>query len=349
MLFYHRICPNGPLDSNDIVELTPPDSVGPRLMPTDPLPTMHTVLAAPAADIDRFDADLGTIEHDATADSVRRYLEEWYPTKAEFKQHVRANVGALRRSQRDELQASAPQTAQFTELQELLTAVGRRFDGWRFYRALGAEEQTRDVGVGMVVLRLDVDPRAAAVPSDVDDLDLPGSLRAACVRAVTAASPDRDGRGAIAVFFLWGGGLAGMPDPRDVVYSVSSIAIDDKIGEGHPSEVFKATINGAVVAAKRLKDWKRTAGGSLSNERDWLLSFEHHNVLPYFGSAVSPEGDLLFLLTEFMPRGRLSDACRDGPTSVTDVLRYGADIARCVSMHLRLDVVGPAAACYFFE
>lgn len=42
---------------------------------------------------------------------------------------------------------------------------------------------------------------------------------------------------------------------------------------------------------------------------------------------VGPGGELLFLLTEFMVLGRLSDVCRPGPVPTADVVRWGCDIA----------------------
>lgn len=42
-----------------------------------------------------------------------------------------------------------------------------------------------------------------------------------------------------------------------------------------------------IAAAKKLKQWKKTVdSGCLAKERDWLLSFDHPNILPYVGTVV---------------------------------------------------------------
>ena len=43
------------------------------------------VLVEPAAGLDRFDGS----ERSAGCESVKKYLEEWYPTKVQFKEHMR--------------------------------------------------------------------------------------------------------------------------------------------------------------------------------------------------------------------------------------------------------------------
>jgi serine/threonine protein kinase len=89
----------------------------------------------------------------------------------------------------------------------------------------------------------------------------------------------------------------------------------------------QAVVGGSTVAAKRLKDWKVTAGGSLAHERGWLLAIDHPNVIPYKGCVFGPQHQLLFVLTEFMGNGRLSDACSAGPICARAAVRYGIDIA----------------------
>ena len=223
--------------------------------PADPVAATHTVLACPAAAVDRFDdsdggGGGGGGGSDAVADSVARYLAEWYPTKAELKQHVKGHAAALMNAGADR--------EEFAELQLLLSGVAGRFERWRFYRAANAELDCRAPGIGMVVMRRD------CVPGGDHD-DLPGGKLPAAVEGVTAATATT------ALWYLWGGGLQGMTDPRDVLHDEGAAKIIKKVGEGHPSEVYEASVGGACVAAKRLKDWKRTAGGSLCDGVDMFL------------------------------------------------------------------------------
>eukprot|EP00729_Bicosta_minor_P011834 gene11834-5848_t len=117
----------------------------------------------------------------AAADSVARYLEEFYPTKPEFKARTKAYVAALRG--RDATAAAA--AGDFAGMQELTRRVLKDFSNWRFYKALATD-----------------------------------------------------------------------------------------------SDLARIKATGETVAAKKLKDWKKTAGGSLVRERDWLLLFDDPNILP---------------------------------------------------------------------
>lgn len=102
-------------------------------------------------------------------------------------------------------------------------------------------------------------------------------------------------------------------------------------------------------------------GGSLVRERDWLLLFDDPNILPYKGTVVlamtmsdctavnarkggggggggggrysisrggvSAGSTIAYVLTEFMPRGRLSDLCRTGPVDPRLCVQYAMDLA----------------------
>jgi serine/threonine protein kinase len=206
-------------------------------------------------------------------------------------------------------------------------------------------------------------------------------------------------------------------DPRDVVYPQSALTIVQLAGEGHPSEVFEAVLDTGtgtgsggiatssaaarptvsqppprrvVVAAKKLKKWKRTAGGSLAAERDWLLLFDHPNILSFRGTVVAtvataaaaavpavqheheheptgvepvgaqelepsapasasvltsgpalvladnPEPEPLYVLSEYMPLGRLSDLLQAGPLPPRRAALYALGLASALAeMHGR--------------
>lgn len=290
------------------------------------------VLAEAASSIDGFDEGCSG-SRSPTSDSVSRYLEEWYPTKAEFKAHLRSYVDSLRSSPCNQpafnptgectgafsAHASAPNQLDpkntFADLQRIAVQIVRHFDRWRFYRAVGADDRGLGAGIGMVVMRCDATAHE--------------SVPCGCENCAAMISHDSHaGRDTIALLHFWNSGLSLRPNPRDIRCPESAVQIVKKVGEGHPSEVYEArTSDGDIVAAKRLKDWKKTAGGSLTSERDWLLSFDHPNILPYLGAVVGADGSLLYLLTEFMKLGRLSDVCRNGPVAPSLVIRYGIDIA----------------------
>lgn len=265
------------------------------------------VLAVPVALVDGFSSG-GKYDPSALAcaDSVERYLSEIFLNKSEFKTRVRAYVESL-------MVATGGVKKDFTELQKLAVRILHDFKSWRFYGASGSDS-------GMLVLRFDREEGES---------------------------------GETALLHFWENGLVGCRDPRFKSYTVDQLKLVRKIGEGHPSEVFEAVVDDGkhgnrTVAAKRLKDWKITAGGSLSNELQWLLAFDHPNIIPFKGAVIAPYeaeagdsdsketdanshshtglGAVLFLLTEFMELGRLSDLCKT-PLEPCDVVRYSLDLA----------------------
>eukprot|EP00041_Stephanoeca_diplocostata_P024601 m.628402 g.628402 ORF g.628402 m.628402 type:complete len:478 (-) comp22562_c0_seq26:241-1674(-) len=307
-----------------------------QIVPAPSEPSIHQdsvfVLAASATSIDGFDErHAATIS--STSDSVTRYLEEWYPTKTQFRQHLRRYVEALRNSSCNPSDACAHSSVGahdsdtmpshsdtselkskkgFSALQRLAKNVGYRFGEWRFYKGIEADDED---SAGLIIMRCDASAQDLS-PCDCEE----------CLKILS--SGDHAGRGKVALFHFWSGGLSKCINPRDTRYPERAVNMVRKVGEGHPSEVYQAvTCDGKTVAAKRLKDWKKTAGGSLAPERDWLLSFDHPNILPYLGAVVDTDGSLLYLLTEFMVQGRLSDVCRKGPVAPNVVVRYGIHIA----------------------
>eukprot|EP00040_Diaphanoeca_grandis_P030691 m.182030 g.182030 ORF g.182030 m.182030 type:complete len:480 (-) comp32093_c0_seq2:80-1519(-) len=271
------------------------------------------VLAADATDVDGWGGDI-EVNPDPTVDSIKRFFEEWFPTKREFKEYLRDYVKALKTHRsRAQAQQTTNAVSKFQDLQKMVTLVGKNFSQWRFYRTTTAGV---NVGVAMPILRCDISQSDSLLP-----------LCGECQNEKQVVGKQGSGQEK-ALFHLWGDGLAQIPDPRDLTYSKEQVEIIRLVGQGHPSEVFEARVNGVIVAAKRLKDWKKTAGGSLRTERDWLLAFDHHNILPYLGSVVDDtSGQILYVLTEFMMKGRLSDVCRLGPLPVAQVLAYSLDIA----------------------
>ena len=234
--------------------------------PADPVVASHTVLACLASAADRFVEGGSGGGGDGggggpVADSVARYLAEWYPTKAELKQHFKVYAAALMKT--------GAAKEEFAELQLLLRGVAGRFESWRFYRAASTELDGRAPGIGVVVMRRD------CVPAD-DYEDLPGGTLPTAVELGTGADAAagaawvRAETATTALWYLWGGGLQGIADPRDVLHEEGEATMIEKIGEGHPSEVFRAVVGGTCVAAKRLKDWKKTAGGSLYDGVDMV-------------------------------------------------------------------------------
>ena len=250
----------------------------------DPLENMEPVkvLRCPVAALDGFD---GAASMHAVANSVVRYLEEYFPSKAELKSHVRSYARELL------ARRAALGKNSFQPLLELMTRVVAEFEVWRFYCAAGSVDAT--------------DPNAPT-PLPVMRVDV----------------------GQTAELHFWGAGLMRGSDPRERVLGVSDLQLLRKVGEGHPSEVWEAEVAGGQrVAAKRLKEWARTAGGSLTSERDWLCALDHPHILAYRGVVI--EGDAVqWILTELMSGQRLSDMCRAGALPPPDALRLGIDVAR---------------------
>ena len=170
----------------------------------------YTVTETPALVVDGYGA--------AAAESVARYLEEFYPSKSEFKAKTKAYVANLRKKQEAE-------EAAFGGMQALTIQVLKAFSEWRFYKATSADDQEGTGG------------SAGADPDTVVGGVVDGDLGMVVMR-----HDSQDG--VTARFYFWTQGLAKARDPRDRQYAASEIEIIRQVGEGHPSEVYEVRTRG---------------------------------------------------------------------------------------------------------
>jgi len=224
------------------------------------------MLAVPAAALDGGGQAQGQASA-AAAGSVARCLEEWYPTKAGFKQHLRAYAEAL--LQLDQATATAAEAGdpkqRFKELQLLGKHAMRDFYNFRFYRAAAPEPEGTGEGegeagghgdggaVGMPVLRCDVSAAeveaggSCGLCGGCGGCDLAAGTIAAALRQCGPAGEGADRR--VALLHFWEGGLAAARDPRDRQYALEDAALVRMVGEGHPSEVHEASTSPVPSAA----------------------------------------------------------------------------------------------------
>lgn len=200
------------------------------------------VLSVRSADVDRY---VGASHvDDPTIDSVLRYLQEWFPSKKEFKEHMRDYVKALVKippsnestrmmantAYTDTTAATPDDRSCFTELQKIMNRIGHHFSDWRFYKSAIDDSDTHALSSGeerhvhaspphfvpgMIILRC-------------DDASLCGCV--ACIQSSTngscsdhSSSSSAMAGGVFAHFHFWGGGVSTCTNPRDKRYSEASV------------------------------------------------------------------------------------------------------------------------------
>lgn len=173
----------------------------------------------------------------AAADSVARYLEEFYPTKPEFKARTKAYVAALRG--RDATAAAA--AGDFAGMQELTRRVLKDFSNWRFYKAIATDSDVAsDGGRGGGGNRSGVGGDTGG--GGGGDRDVEGMI--------VMRQDEEDG--VTATFYFWAAGLVKARDPRDRQFSAGEVEILRQVGEGHPSEVYEACLYRSICLCTHL-------------------------------------------------------------------------------------------------
>lgn len=115
----------------------------------------------------------------------------------------------------------------------------------------------------------------------------------------------------------------------DVFGSIAwtGLELENNIGSGSFSEVYRARYNGYVVAAKLLKDRMpddKRKREQLLQEYRMLAAMKHPNVVLLMGTSLSPDGKPVFVF-ELCARGALKDVLPN-ERSMLRRLKFGKDI-----------------------
>ena len=85
--------------------------------------------------------------------------------------------------------------------------------------------------------------------------------------------------------------------------NIEDIVVQERLGGGQFGDVYKAIMKGTIpVAVKMLKNAE--AFEDFTNESKVLSSLVHNNVVHYYGTHVSKEGNR-YIVTEYMSGGSL--------------------------------------------
>lgn len=111
-------------------------------------------------------------------------------------------------------------------------------------------------------------------------------------------------------------------DIEPFMYKMDDIQIKSRIGEGSYGEVFRAVVDGQIVAVKKLhlRNLKAEQVEAFCNEASVMCGLEHPNVVGFIGAVTEPRN--LCIITQFCPRGSLVDTLMDDTYVIHYIIHY---------------------------